>query len=90
MKPILGLGLFVALFSLPLLAAKNSGTFLLRVGDVQLPGGHCKIIWTEPSGSEVQLTIKTENNKTVTIPASVIEGKELGGEVETLVSNRVT
>lgn len=36
MKRILGLGLFLARFSLPLLAAKNSGTFLLpsdvRVG----------------------------------------------------------
>lgn len=93
MKRILGLGLFLALFSLPLIAAKNSETFLLpsevRVGNATLPEGHCTITWTEASGSQVQLTIKTADKKTITIPARV-EGKQLGGEVETAVSNGVT
>jgi len=68
MKRILGLGLFLALLSLPLLAAKNSETFLLpsegRVGDSTLPEGHCNVTWTDVSGSQVQLTIKTEDKKT--------------------------
>ena len=94
MKRILGLGLLLALSSLPLLAAKNSETFLLRsevrVGDTTLPEGHCNVTWTDASGSQVQLTIKTEDKKTITIPARVIEGKQLGGGVETAVSNGVT
>ena len=94
MKRILGLGLFLALSCLPLLAAKNSETFLLpsevRVGDTTLPEGHCNVTWTDASGSQVQLTIKTEDKKTITIPARVIEGKQVGGGVETAVSNGVT
>ncbi|HXJ86883.1 MAG TPA: hypothetical protein VMS18_08720 [Candidatus Binatia bacterium] len=94
MKRILGLGLFLVVVSLPLLAAKNSQTFLLpskvRVGDSTLPEGHCDVSWTDASGSQVQLTIKTEDKKTVTIPARVVEGKQLGGGVETVVSNGVT
>ena len=81
MKRILGLGLFLALSYLPLLAAKNSETFLLpsevRVGDTTLPEGHCNVTWTDASGSQVQLTIKTEDKKTINIPARDIEGSRL-------------
>lgn len=92
---ILGLGLLLALSSFPLVAAKNSQNFLLpsdvRIGDVQLPEGHCSISWTQPSGSQVQLTIKMEGNKkTITIPARIVEGKKGDGGVETAVSNGVT
>lgn len=92
MKRILGLGVLLVLFSLPLFAAKNSETFVLpsevRIGDTTLPEGHCKVTWTDASGSQVQLTIKMEENKkTVTIPARVVEGKPLSGGAETVVSN---
>lgn len=67
MKRTLGLLLFFALFSLPLLAAKNSETFVLpsevRVGDTTLPEGHCKVTWTDASGPQVQLTIKMDEGK---------------------------
>ena len=90
----LRLGLLLVLGSAPLLAAKNSQTFLLpsevRVGDTTLPEGHCTVTWTAASGSQVQLTIKMEDKKTVTIPARVIEGKQVSGSVETAVSNGVT
>lgn len=95
MKHILGLGLLLALFSPPLLAAKNSEAFLLtsdvRVGDVQLPAGHWDVTWTETSGSQVQLTIKTEgkDKKTITIPARVIQGKQSGAAVLTSEINGV-
>ena len=93
MKHLLGLGLLLTLVSVPLCAAKNSQTFLLpsqvRVGDTVLPEGHCNVTWTAASGSQVPLTIKTEDKKTVTIPARVVEGKQVGGSVETAVSNGV-
>ncbi len=94
MKRILGLGLLLALLSLPLLAAKNSQKFLLpsdvRVGDVQLQGGPCEVTWTDASGSQVQLTIKTQDKKTVTIPARLVEGKHPTAAVQTYVANGVT
>lgn len=94
MKRILGLGLLLALSFVPLFAAKNSQVFLLpsdvRVGDIQLREGHCTVRWTEMTGSQVQLTIKTEDNKTVTIPAKVIVGKQRDTGVETMVANGVT
>lgn len=94
MKRILELGLLLVLLCTPLIAAKNSQSFLLpsdvRVGDVQLREGHCDVTWTEPSGSQVQLTIKTEDKKTVTIPAQVVAGKQSSVGVETSVVNGVT
>lgn len=93
MKRILGFGLLLALFCLPLLAAKNSQTALLpspvRVGDVQLRQGHCDVTWTEPSGSQVQLTFKSSDKKTVTIPARVVQEKGKVG-VSTFVKDGVT
>jgi hypothetical protein len=93
MKRTSELLLFFALFSLPLLAAKNSETFVLpsevRVGDTTLPEGHCKVTWTDASGPQVQLTIKMdEGKKTITVPARV-EAKYPGGGAETVVSNGV-
>jgi hypothetical protein len=60
-----------------------------RVGDTTLPEGHCKVTWTDASGSQVQLTIKMdEGKKTITVPARV-EAKQPGGGAETVVSNGV-
>jgi phenolic acid decarboxylase len=93
MKRILGIALLSALFSLPLLAGSHSQDFLLpsevRIGDAQLPAGHCKVAWTQPSGAQVQLTIKTEDKKTITIPAQVIEGKRGAAAVQTFVADGV-
>jgi|SRR5579864_1443786 len=94
MKRFLGLGLLLALFSIPLLAAKGSHVFLLpsevRVGDVQLPEGHCTVTWTDTTGPRAQLTIKTADNKTITVAANVIAGKQRDIGVETFVANGVT
>lgn len=93
MQRVLGIALLLALFSLPLWAGKNSQGFLLasdvRIGDAQLPAGHCNVSWTQPSGSQVQLTIKTEHQKTITIPARVIEGKQSSVAVQTFVADGV-
>ncbi len=95
MKRILGLAVMLWMFfSLPLLAAKNSQTFILptdvRIGDVQLPQGECNVTWTEPSGSQVQLTIKTENKKTITIPARLVAVNLHEAGVTTFVDSGVT
>jgi phenolic acid decarboxylase len=94
MKRTLGIAVSLALFSLPLLAGNNSQNFLLpsavRIGDAQLPEGHCNVAWTQPSGSQVQLTIKTEGQKTITIPARVVEGKQNSVAVQTFMANGVT
>ena len=94
MKRILGFATLLALFSLPLLAAKSSQVFLLpsdvRIGDVQLPEGHCTVTWSEMTGPQVQLTIKTGDGKSVTIPAKLIVGKQRDVGVETAVVNGVT
>ncbi len=80
MKRVVGLGLLLASLSLPVLAAKNSHVFSLpwdvRVGDVQLPHGRWEVSWTEPAGSQVQLTITTEHKKSITVPATVTPGKQ--------------
>lgn len=94
MKRMLGFGILLALFSLPLLAAKSSQVFLLpsevRIGDNHLPEGHCTVTWSEMTGEQVQLTIKTEDNKTITIPAKLIVGKQRDVGVETAVVNGIT
>jgi hypothetical protein len=93
MQRILGIALLLALCSLPVFAAKNSQEFVLpsdvQIGNAQLPEGNCSVSWTQPSGSEVQLTIKTESKKTVTITAHIVEGKQASVGVQTLVSNGV-
>ncbi len=86
MKRILGLWLLLGLFSLPLLAAKNSQVFdfhpSVRIGDIELPR-YCRVTWTETSGSQVQLTFQTKDNKAITIPAQMIQEKhnEIGFSV---------
>jgi hypothetical protein len=94
MRRILGFALLFILSSVTLMAAKNSQTFYLssdvRAGNVQLPRGICEVTWSAPSGSKVQLTIKTDDEKTVTVPALMVEGKEDRAGVVTSVENGVT
>jgi hypothetical protein len=94
MKRILELGLLLILSSVPLFGAKNSQVFLLpadvHLGNVQLPQGHCSVTWTETSGSEVQLTVKTEDKKMITINARKVEGKQCHIGVVTFVDKGIT
>jgi len=93
-KYTLGLVLSVICFSLPMLAIKNSQGFLLptdvRIGDIQIPHGPCNVTWTEPSGSQVQLIIKTEGRNPITLPARMVEVKHSKSGITTFVDNGVT
>jgi len=94
MRRILGIAILLILSSVTLIAAKNWQTFYLsadvRAGNVQLPRGICEVTWTAKPGSQVQLTIKTEDKKTVTVPARMVEGKQDRTGVVTSVVNGVT
>jgi hypothetical protein len=94
MKRILAIALLFVLSSAALMAAKNSQTFYLssdvRAGNVQLPRGICEVTWSTSSGSQVQLTIKTEDKKTVTVPARMVEGRQSETGTLTSVVNGVT
>jgi len=87
MKRILGLALSLALFSIPMLAAKNSQVFYVpsdvRIGSTQLREGRIDVTWTASSGSQVQLTIKTPDGKTITVPAQMTEEKHNAASVMT-------
>ena len=94
MKRIFGIALLFMLSSVALMAAKNSQTFYLstdvHAANVQLPRGICEVTWSTPSGSQVQLTIKTEDKKTVTVPARMVEGKQDRNGAVTNVVDGVT
>jgi hypothetical protein len=81
-------------FSLPILSVKNSQEFILptdvRIGDIQIPHGPCNVTWTEPSGSQVLLIIKTEGRKPITLPARMVEVKHPKSGITTFVDNGVT
>jgi hypothetical protein len=84
----------VTLYSLPLAAAKNSHSFVLvsdvRVGDVQVPQGQYNVIWTESGGPQVQLTLKADGKKPITLPARVIAEKHDEAGITTFDENGVT
>jgi hypothetical protein len=94
MRRMLGFAVLFMLSSVTLMAAKNSQTFYLssdvRAGSVLLPRGICEVTWSTPSGSRVRLTIKTDDKKTVTVPAVLVEEKEEKSGVVTSVVNGVT
>jgi len=94
MKRILGVALLFMLSSVALMAAKNTETFYLstdvRAGSVQLPHGKCEVTWNRTSGSQGQLTIKTEDRKSVTVVARVVEGKQDRAGTVTNVVDGVT
>ena len=88
------LALLAMLFSGTLMAAKNTQTIYLatplRAGNAELPRGICEVSWTAASGSRVQLTIKTEDDKSFTVSARLVEGKQETTGVVTSVINGVT
>jgi len=94
MGRIPGLALLFLLSSIALLAATNSQTFYLssdvRAGTVHLSRGICEVTWSTSTGSQVQLTIKSEDKKTVTVPARMVEGKQDRTGAVTSVVNGVT
>jgi hypothetical protein len=91
---MLGLALLSILLSTSLSAAEASQTFYLataaRAGKVLLPRGICEVTWNSASGSQVMLTIKTDDEKTVTVPARMVEGEQHETGVVTSVVNGVT
>ncbi|HEX3969110.1 MAG TPA: hypothetical protein VHW70_14175 [Edaphobacter sp.] len=96
MKRIWGIAFLFLLTScsLPLMGAKNSQGFSLttdvRIGDLQIPQGQYNVTWTEPSGSQVQLTLKADGKKPITIPARLITEKHAEAGVTTFSENGVT
>lgn len=95
MRRILGLGLLVLSFSVPAFAAKNSQGIAIandvRVGDALLRQGDCTFSWTEPSGtSEVQLTLKVDGQKAVTVPAHIVAETHFNPGAGTVQVNGVT
>jgi|ERR1700739_461732 hypothetical protein len=97
MKRFCGIALLALLTScsLQLMAAKNSHeSFVLpvdvRVGDLLIPQGQYNVNWTEPSGSQVQLTLKADEKKPFTIPARLIVEKHAEAGVTTFNENGVT
>lgn len=94
MLRMFGLALFLMLFSVTLVAATDSQTFYLatpaQAGKAHLPRGICEVSWNAASGSRVQLTINTEDEKIVMVPARMVEGKQDRTGVITSVVNGVT
>lgn len=94
MRRMLGFALLSMLLLPLLMAARESQTFYLatptRAGNVLLPRGICEVTWTAESGSRAHLSIKTEDEKTYTIPARMVEGRQDRTGVVTTVVNGVT
>jgi hypothetical protein len=94
MKYMRGLALSTMLFSGTLMAAKDTQTIYLatpvRAGNAELPRGICEVSWNALSGSRVRLTIKTEGDKSFTVSARMVEGKQETTGVVTSVLNGVT
>jgi hypothetical protein len=94
MKYMCGLALLAMFVTGDLMAAKDTQTIYLatavRAGNAELPRGICEVSWVAASGSRVRLTIKTEDDKTLTVSARMIEGKQNTTGVVTSVVNGVT
>ena len=88
------LAFLAMLFPGVLMAAKGTQTIYLatpvRAGNAELPRGICEVSWNAATGSRVQLTIKTEDDKTLTVSARMVEGKQEPTGVITSVINGVT
>jgi hypothetical protein len=89
-----GLAMLAMLFSGTLMAAKNTQTIYLaspvRAGNAELHRGICEVSWDATSGSGVRLTIKTEDDKSFTVSARMVEGKQETTGVVTSVINGIT
>lgn len=96
MKRIWGIALLflLASLSLPLVAARNSQGVVLtvdvRVGDLQIPQGQYNLTWAQPSGSQVQLTLKADGKKPITLTAHLVAEKHPQAGVTTFDENGVT
>src|SRR5580692_11380285 len=94
MKFMCGVALSAMLLSVPLMGAKDTQTIYLatpvRAGSAELPRGICEVSWSAASGSRVRLTMKTEDDKTLTVSARMVEGKHDTTDVVTSVINGVT
>jgi hypothetical protein len=79
MRYMRGLAMLAMLFSGTLMAAKDTQTIYLatpvRAGNAELPRGICEVSWSAASGSRVRLTIKTEDDKSFTVSARMVEGQ---------------
>jgi hypothetical protein len=77
MKRLFGYALMLALVAAPAFAAKNSQTVSfaqnVKVGSTEIPAGDVKVTWTG-TGDSVQVTL-SENHKTVTFPAKIVDEK---------------
>lgn len=94
MRYMRGLAILAMLLSSTLLAAKGTQTIYLatpvRAGNAELPRGICEVSWNAASGSWVRLTVKTEDDKSFTVSARRLEGKQETTGVVTSVINGVT
>ena len=94
MRYMRGLAMLAMLFSGTLMAAKDNQTIYLatpvRAGNAELARGICEVSWSAASGSRVRLTIKTEDDKSFTVSARMVEGKQETTGVVTSVINGVT
>jgi len=94
MKYMCGLALSAMLFPGTLMATKDTQTIYLatavRAGKAELPRGICEVSWDAVSGSRVRLTIKTESEKSFTVSARMVVGKQETTGVVTSVINGVT
>ena len=94
MRYMRGVVLLAMLFPGTLMAAKDTQTIYLataaRAGNAQLPRGICEVSWNAASRLWVRLTIKTEDDKTLTVSARMVEGKQNTTGVVTSVVNGVT
>jgi len=94
MRYMRGLALLAMLFPGTLMAARDTQTIYLatpvRAGNGQLSRGICEVSWNAASGSRVRLTIRTEDDKTLTVSARMVEGKQETTGVVTSVINGVT
>jgi len=80
--------------TLPPVAAENSQIFILqvdvRVGDLEIPRGQYHVSWTEPSGSQVRLTLTGGCKKLITILARPISERHPKAGITTFEENGVT
>ena len=94
MRYMCGLALLAMFFPGTLMAVMNTQTIYLaspvRAGKAELPRGICEVSWNAASGSRVRLTIKTEGDKSFTVSARMVEGKQETTGVVTSVLNGVT
>ena len=81
-------------FALPALGARSFQSFYLpsdvRAGSAHIPQGNCEVSWTQNSGSDVQLTIKTDGKKPITLNARVIEERHPSAGISTVVDSGIT